>query len=570
MSRKYFVVEVDDSDTKNKKELHYDRFLKRIEADGILRKNSKIIDQAKYDQIFKLLNGERHDLSSSQAFYYKNGDFQLVNRLDKSVILGKRVYEKQKDAKSKDKSKYSVLEVVPKEKFFDTIYYIHAILRGHCGMNKTVHQICERYASIPRHVIEIYCQLCPVCLLKVVQTTQPRLRPIRSDGFWSHTQIDLIDMRHNPSDGYKYICHLEDHFSKYHVLWKMKQKCADEVLAGLYEKVFPYFGIPKIFQSDNGLEFKNSKVVNLINNWDGDCDIRYGRPRHPQSQGLIEQANGTTQRMLSSLVQQHKICQDDKSGNILPILKDGNWANLLPLIMYNLNTQLSTSLKTTPYEVVFAQKPNMGSIKLCNVEKDKLNDPASDNDAVYDDISERESESESESESDGETRSSASSIRERVSSQQAINAIIMEKKHNHKRNKRTREFEIDEFVSVLIPRIDRGGSDLPRLPGQVVRISGDKDKFYEVATEYGILDSKYRSSELELYESTVNINKNITISLTTAAGKAQIRTAPENSIEKPVSCKCIGKCDGRCKCRQSKQKCTSHCHKSASNSCTNK
>jgi hypothetical protein len=216
-------------------------------------------------------------------------------------------------------------------------------------MNKTVHQIFERYACIPRVVVEIYCKLCPICLLKLVQSSQPRLKPIRSEGFWSHTQIDLIDMRHNPSDGFKYICHLEDHFTKFHVLWKMKQKCADEVVAGLYEKVFPYFGIPKIFQSD--------------------------------------------------------------------------------------------------------------------------------------------------------------------------------------------------------------------LAGKVISVSGEKDMFYEIATEHGILEIKYRSSDLEIYQSSVKIDVSKKISLTAAAGKVQIRTAPTDTIETPVSCKCNGKCDGRCKCRQSN---------STTNLCTNK
>lgn len=50
----------------------------------------------------------------------------------------------------------------------------------------------------------------------------------------------------------------------------------------------------------------------------------HGRPRHPQSQGLVEQANGTLERMISSMMAQEA-------------RKD--WVNLLPKIQYNLNTQ---------------------------------------------------------------------------------------------------------------------------------------------------------------------------------------------------------------------------------------
>jgi hypothetical protein len=62
----------------------------------------------------------------------------------------------------------------------------------------------------------------------------------------------------------------------------LKDKSAKEVVAGLEERVFAYFGFPDILQSDNGLEFKNSLMVSLLNSWDGSCRFVHGRPRHPQ------------------------------------------------------------------------------------------------------------------------------------------------------------------------------------------------------------------------------------------------------------------------------------------------
>ena len=58
--------------------------------------------------------------------------------------------------------------------------------------------------------------------------------------------------------------------------------------------------------SDNGLEFKNKTMIDLIKKWDGDCKCVYGRPRHPQSQGLIEQANGTEKNMIAAMMEQGK------------------------------------------------------------------------------------------------------------------------------------------------------------------------------------------------------------------------------------------------------------------------
>lgn len=68
----------------------------------------------------------------------------------------------------------------------------------------------------------------------------------------------------------------------------------------------------------------NKKLNNKIK---GDCKIIHGRPRHPQSQGLVEQANGTLERMLAALMNQNNT-------------KD--WVSLLPIVQYNLNTQKSS------------------------------------------------------------------------------------------------------------------------------------------------------------------------------------------------------------------------------------
>ena len=55
---------------------------------------------------------------------------------------------------------------------------------------------------------------------------------------------------------FKYICHVIDHFSGYNIIWAHERRDAKDVVEGLKTLVFSYFGLPKIFHSDNGLEFK--------------------------------------------------------------------------------------------------------------------------------------------------------------------------------------------------------------------------------------------------------------------------------------------------------------------------
>lgn len=127
--------------------------------------------------------------------------------------------------------------------------------------------------GLPRAVITKFINFCPICNLKAIQTGQPRLNPIRSNDFNERSQLDLIDMRHSPctigDKTYNWIAHWMDHWAKLHVLWAQEHKTASEVTKGLDTLVFAYFGLPKILQCDNGKEFKNEAMRNLISGWEG-------------------------------------------------------------------------------------------------------------------------------------------------------------------------------------------------------------------------------------------------------------------------------------------------------------
>lgn len=72
-----------------------------------------------------------------------------------------------------------------------------------------------------------------------------------------------------------------DHWSKVHVLFPLMQKCAEEVALNLVTKVFSYFGLPRILQSDNGREFVNAILRKVVEDWPGEVAMVNGRARHP-------------------------------------------------------------------------------------------------------------------------------------------------------------------------------------------------------------------------------------------------------------------------------------------------
>ena len=53
-------------------------------------------------------------------------------------------------------------------------------------------------------------------------------------------QIDLIDMRHEPDGQWKWIVHMQDHFSKFSKLDASKSKSAEEIAKVIWDWIVAY------------------------------------------------------------------------------------------------------------------------------------------------------------------------------------------------------------------------------------------------------------------------------------------------------------------------------------------
>ena len=82
-------------------------------------------------------------------------------------------------------------------------------------------------------------------------------------------QIDLIDMHHLPDEDFKWILHIVDHWSKFNLAFPLVNKCAHDVAEALEKYVFPVMALPSILHSDNGREFVNSVITEILNEWPG-------------------------------------------------------------------------------------------------------------------------------------------------------------------------------------------------------------------------------------------------------------------------------------------------------------
>ena len=63
--------------------------------------------------------------------------------------------------------------------------------------------------------------------------------------------------------GYKYILDILDHYTKWYQGYCLKTKTSEEILSCI-ESYIQCFGKPIILQADNGLEFSNIYLKNIV------------------------------------------------------------------------------------------------------------------------------------------------------------------------------------------------------------------------------------------------------------------------------------------------------------------
>lgn len=169
------------------------------------------------------------------------------------------------------------------------------------------------------------------------------VRPMIFSELNSRCQVDLIDYRTSPSDGYKFLMVYQDHLTKFVILRPLKTKTADEVAYHILDP-FTILGAPVILQSDNGREFVNQIIDSLKIMWP-ELKLVNGKPRHSQSQGSVERANQDIENILTTWVVDNNT---DK------------WHEGLRFAQLMKNQSYHSGVKQTPYEALFGTPAKVG------------------------------------------------------------------------------------------------------------------------------------------------------------------------------------------------------------------
>jgi hypothetical protein len=146
--------------------------------------------------------------------------------------------------------------------------------------------------------------------IECLQKTQPvipknlqQLQFIFSDTIDSHAQVDLIDFSRRPDGPFKWVLCYVDHHSRFAHVDCLPHKEAITVGKSLL-KILATAVIPEILQSDDGGEF-TAQCIEQIERHYPTIHIVKSHPRHPESQGCVEQGNSPFKEALDVWISQN-------------------------------------------------------------------------------------------------------------------------------------------------------------------------------------------------------------------------------------------------------------------------
>jgi hypothetical protein len=138
------------------------------------------------------------------------------------------------------------------------------------------------------------------------------------------------------SNGYDAICTIVNHYTHIVHAVPCKLTIGAEGVAEIYmREVFRLHGIPGCFVTDQGPQFAAHIMREFLRLLGIDAGLTTAY--HPQANGMTERMNAEVVKYLRLFCNQ---CQD-------------NWAPLLPMAEFVINSREVAALKSTPFEVQY-------------------------------------------------------------------------------------------------------------------------------------------------------------------------------------------------------------------------
>ena len=171
--------------------------------------------------------------------------------------------------------------------------------------------------------------------------------------------IDLVTDCKTSTSGNKHILTIIHHLTGWLEAFPKPDKSADTIVATLINQYLPVHMCPRYILSNNGMEFKNSLMDQVLQQLG--IDRIFSSPYHPQSNSKLEVFHKYLKPTLK------KLCKKDPA----------NWDKYLNQVLtsYRITPNLATA--ESPFFLVYGRDPNLPLHQLLEPMQHFLGDPDS-------------------------------------------------------------------------------------------------------------------------------------------------------------------------------------------------
>jgi transposase InsO family protein len=214
---------------------------------------------------------------------------------------------------------------------------------GHEGVQRTLHRL-RRDFHFPhmKRVVQDFVRACAVCQRNKPEQLHPAglLLPLPvPQGVWTDIAMDFVEALPRVK-GKSVILTVVDRFSKYaHFLPLAHPYSAETVTQAFFTDIVRLHGIPQSIVSDRDPVFTSNFWRELLRL--SGTKLQMSSAFHPQSDGQSESANKVIVMYLRCL-----------TGD-----RPRDWLRWLPWAEYVFNTAFQSSLRETPFRVVYGRDP---------------------------------------------------------------------------------------------------------------------------------------------------------------------------------------------------------------------
>ena len=259
-----------------------------------------------------------------------------------------------------DTGKKFLTLVIPKSWNYTVLAEAHDKL-GHQGNSCTYCLIkCQCYWKGMNKDIRKYIANCVLCQWEIAKVQQYPLQMTEiPDRPFDKIAIDLVTEYETSTSGNKHILTIIDHLTRWPEAFPIRDKSADTIVAKFINEYLPVHMCPQYILSDNGTEFKNSLMDEVLQQLG--IDRIFSAPNHPQSNGKLEVFHKYLKPTLK------KLCEKDPA----------NWDKCLNQVLasYRITPYLATV--ESPFFLVYGRDPNLPLHQLLEPMQCFLGDPDS-------------------------------------------------------------------------------------------------------------------------------------------------------------------------------------------------